>query len=447
MRCFGGRIKDINLGFGKIVLIALILGLAVRLILIPFTSSPFDVAAGWAAVIEEIYAGNSLYDAEMYKYTPVWGYVLSVLAYVADLIGMDSFGEMFTTIYPGKELTYGYGFITNPAFNTLVKAPALIFDILAAFAFYRLAMDITNDRRKAEISFALWFLCPVVIMSSAILCMFDSIVVFFAVEALILLRRKEMLLAGIFIALSILTKAFFAILLPLVIVYLLSDPDLGLNARLKNLAKSAAGAVAVFLLVYAAPLLCGEFSDSMWFLTSRSEGYSSSGVINLTSLGFNNVFFYVPVILLLILISCIVMARSRRDRDKTLLILVAMTSSLLFCFPFVSYTPTYGVMLLLPVILLYCIWGRIAMIPWVLLLFFVFHWAAHYWETSFYPLAAFTDLISMSDIVEEMGNGTLYYAILLFMSSSGFAIMMIIQRLYAIPELKRYRRGSSEAEL
>ena len=184
---------------GKMVALTLLIGLAVRFVLIPFTSSPFDVGAGWTAVIQEIYAGNSLYDAELYKYTPIWGYILSVIAYVANLIGMESFGEMFTTIYPSTELTFGYGFITNPEFNILLKIPGLVFDALAAFAFYRLVMDITGDQRKSEAAFALWFLCPVVIMSSAILCMFDSIMIYFMVESLIFFRRKNMLLAGVFI--------------------------------------------------------------------------------------------------------------------------------------------------------------------------------------------------------------------------------------------------------
>ena len=68
---YTGRWRDqLN---SRTVLIALAVGLIVRLVLIPFTSSPFDVSAGWVAVIEEIYAGDTLYDGELYKYPPVWG--------------------------------------------------------------------------------------------------------------------------------------------------------------------------------------------------------------------------------------------------------------------------------------------------------------------------------------------------------------------------------------
>ena len=138
MRLSGEGIVWNDCRLSKKIVLVLLLGLAVRFILAPFTTSPFDVSAGWTAVIQEIYAGNSLYDAELYKYTPVWGYILSIIAYVANIIGMTSFGEMFTSIYPGMELTFGYGFLTNLKFNVLLKIPAIIFDVLAAFAFYRL---------------------------------------------------------------------------------------------------------------------------------------------------------------------------------------------------------------------------------------------------------------------------------------------------------------------
>ena len=113
MRLSGEGIVWNDCRLSKKIVLVLLLGLAVRFILAPFTTSPFDVSAGWTAVIQEIYAGNSLYDAELYKYTPVWGYILSIIAYVANIIGMTSFGEMFTSIYPGMELTFGYGFLTN----------------------------------------------------------------------------------------------------------------------------------------------------------------------------------------------------------------------------------------------------------------------------------------------------------------------------------------------
>lgn len=444
----GGDSTDMKtiLGGGGLRL-CIALGLAVRLILIPFTSSPFDVGAGWTAVIEEIYAGNSLYDAGLYKYTPIWGYILSIIAYSANCLDMGSFGEMFTTIYPTNELTFGYGFISNPGFNVLLKIPALIFDVLTAFALYRLVLDITGDRRKSEISFALWFLCPVVIMSSAILCMFDSIMVFFMVESIIFLGRKNMLLAGMLITLSALTKAFSALLLPLMVVYVLSGRENPVGVRMRNLGMAVLGGLMIFLAVYAMPILSGEFSDSLWFLTSRSDTYASSG-FSTSAVVFSNIFFYMPAIIVIAVLACAVMYLSKGDREKTFLITSTVMMSMIFCFPFVAYTPTYGVTLLLPIIIMYILNGRVALIPWALTMLFVLHGMTIYWETMFYPLAAFTDLLDISDIAEKFGNPAVHHSIVLTMSSAGFVIMMIVLVYHVLPLVKRYitRREGSDVD-
>lgn len=416
----------------------LLAGIVVRLLLIPITSSPFDVAAGWVAVIDEIYAGNSLYDADLYKYTPIWGYILSFMSYILNSLGMESFGEMFTSIYQGRELTFGYGYITNLEFNFLIKMPAFIFDILAAFSFHKLVMDLTGDRRKSEIAFALWFLCPVVIMSSAILCMFDSIMIFFMIESIVYFRRKNYMFAGVLLALSILTKAFSAVLLPIMVMYILFEHGTEISRRLRKLASAMVGFLAVVFVTYIGPLMSGEFEDSLWFLTSRSSSYSSGGGFSITAIDFSNIFFYMPAIIAIALLACVIMAYAKEDRDRTFLILAVVMTTLMFCFPFVSYTPTYGIVLTVPIVLLYVLKGRVALIPWVLTIMFVLHGIAHYWETFFYPLAAFTDLVDIGAIVEDMGNGTVYHLILLFMSSAGFVIMMLVLYYYVLPRVKGF---------
>lgn len=445
MRSLNGGIEWNGCHIGRTIALALLIGLAIRLILAPFTTSPFDVSAGWAAVIQEIYAGNSLYDAELYKYTPIWGYILSVIAYVADLLGMTSFGEMFTVIYPGMELTYGYGFITNFEFNVLLKTPSMIFDVLAAFAFYRLVMDITGDRRKSEIAFMLWFLCPLVIASSSVLCMFDSIMIYFMVESLIFFRRRNMLLAGVFIMLSVLTKVFSCLLIPLMVVYIISERDLAVGTRMKNLAMAAVGGLSAFLAVYILPMMSGEFADSLWFLTSRSDTYAAGG-FSVTSISFNNIFFYVPAIVAILVLSCVAMYMSKDDRDRRFLILTAVVSAVMFCFPFVSYTPQYGMVLMLPVVLLYVLDGRIAYIPWILTTVFLIHGITYYWEALLFPIAAFTDLMDITEVVTNMGNGTVYYIFQLLMSAAGFVIMMILLFRHVVPFIRDHCRRRAVAD-
>lgn len=429
----------------KSIVLTLLIGLVVRFILAPFTTSPFDVSAGWIAVIQGIYAGNSLYDTELYKYTPIWGYLLSIIAYVANTLCMTSFGEMFVNIYPGVELTFGYGFITNFGINVLLKTPSIIFDVLAAFAFYRLVMDITGDRRKSEIAFMLWFLCPLVIASSSVLCMFDSIMIYFMVETLVLFRRKNMLLTGMFIMLSVLTKVFSSLLIPLLIAYLLSERNLSIKTRMKNITHLVIGGTLVFLAVYLMPMMSGEFVDSLWFFTSRSSTYTTDG-FNLVSPSFNNIFFFVPVIIVILALSYLTMYLFKNDRDRTFLILVSVVSTVMFCFPFVTYAPQYGMVLMLPIILLYVLDGRIAFVPWFLTSIFLIHGITFYWETLLFPIAAFTNLLEISEIVISMGNSTVYYIFQLLMSSAGLVVMVILLTYHILPYIRNYRERSSIAD-
>ena len=56
-----------------------------------------------------------------------------------------------------------------------------------------------------------------------------------------------------------------------------------------------------------------------------------------------------------------------------------------------------------------------------------------------YPIAAFTDWMDVTDIATNMGNGAVYYAFQLLMSSAGFVIMVMMLVYYVIPFIKEYR--------
>ncbi|KUE73158.1 hypothetical protein AUQ37_03420 [Candidatus Methanomethylophilus sp. 1R26] len=65
--------------------------------------------------------------------------------------------------------------MTYLAFNYLTKVPLLIADTVLAYLAYVLTRDFTHDSRKAATAFALVYLCPVIIGSSAVIGMPDSI--------------------------------------------------------------------------------------------------------------------------------------------------------------------------------------------------------------------------------------------------------------------------------
>jgi len=407
----------------KAFILVLVVGLAIRLFFIPFTSSPFDVAAGWVAVVDGTYSGDTIYESGWYFYPPVWGYILSILSGVADVIGMGSFGDVFPSIYEGQVLTIGHGMLTNMGFNILVKIPALIFDVLAGVVAYEIVKRLTGDQKKAVIGFALWFLAPVVIMSSSILCMFDSIMMFLMMLSLLTFMDKRYFLTGMLLSMAFLTKVFAIVIVPVMIAYILSEYDLDLKKRMRNLLYAASGFILMCVIIYLPAIVMGEFQDSLWFFTSRESAYGGSFS---WSPSFNNVFFYFPFLAVGYLAIFAYMLTRRENRERTFLWLMVLSIIPIFSLPFVAYTPTYGITILPAILILYSFKGRVALIPWVLLAVYAFHGIAHYWETMFYPMAAYLDFLDVNSIVESSGSRLFYSAVLFMMFTPGISIFLIM---------------------
>ena len=405
----------------KVILSVLIVGILVRIVLMPFTSSPFDVAAGWVAVIDGFYSGDSVYSSGWLFYPPIWGYILSLIGVFADLIGMGSFGEVFTDIYDEKVLTIGHAMLTNPMFNVLVKIPAVIFDVLGGWTAYEIVKRLTRDQKKATIGFALWFLAPITIMSSAMLCMFDSIMMFLMMLSLLTFMDKRYFSSGCLMSLAILTKVFAILVVPVMIAYIISKRDINIRERTKNLLMLAIGAALMFVIVYLPALLSGEFMDSLWFFTGREDAYGG-----LTAPSFNNIFFYAPFYIVAYIAMFIYMALRKEDQENTFLWLYIISSALIFSMPMIASTPTYGITFLPSILILYALKGKIAMIPWALLIIFPIHGLFHYWETIFYPLAAFTGLWDISNVTEKIPFSLPYSISTWTMFLPGFVMILIV---------------------
>ena len=66
------------------ILFLLVVGVAIHLIVM-MTSMVYDLDY-WAVVIRNIEAGNGLYEAEGYYYTPVWGYLLGLASVIQEYL-------------------------------------------------------------------------------------------------------------------------------------------------------------------------------------------------------------------------------------------------------------------------------------------------------------------------------------------------------------------------
>ena len=418
----------------RIFIVSLIVGLAIRFVLIPITSSPFDEGEGWVAIIDSFYAGEDLYTSGWYLYPPIWGYILSIIGEIAQFLNISSFGEVFS-IYGDKFNCIGYCFVTTLEFNILVKMPAFVFDLLTGYAIYRLAFRITKDVKKSCISFAIWFLCPVVIISSACLAMFDSIIVFLIVASIIAFLEKRYFITGIFVAFGIFTKFFPILMTPVMIAYILSEKEEPMKKRIMNVIYPFIAMVLVFIVVYAPVLINGEFMDSLTFITMRSESAANSGFTLVPT--FNNIIYYVPLIIVEYLLLMLFMIKSNeKNRSINLLWAIMLSFVPIFALPFVSYTPTYGIVLIPSIVILYCLKGKIAWVPWIALLTFPIHGIMHYWGQMIYPLAAFTDVVDLSVLQQEFPIHELYVIVIALMCLSGISFICVMYHYWKNDELQ-----------
>lgn len=226
----------------------------------------------WAKVIRNIEAGEGLYNVVGYYYTPVWGYVLGLvsafqsafLSLGADVVRVPEF--FFVEIIPG---VYYSATAPSLAFALSTKAPLILSNLLLAFVIRYLAIDTTGDERKGNLAFGLVFLCPLMIVSSCITGMPDTIAALFAVLTVVLLRKEHHLLAGMTFSIAVLTKFFPAFLFfPLIAYVLVSSKDN--RTGLVNLTMCAVGAAVMTAVIFLPQILDGTLDQCFAFLSDRT---------------------------------------------------------------------------------------------------------------------------------------------------------------------------------
>ncbi len=262
--------SDIKCYFYKIkhpILIVLITGLTIRFALIPFTFNPDPQY--WATFMEIINGNNSLYDTAGYTYTPIWGYFLSSLAFISSLFGITHYASIIPTFIPYLNTDPLFlDFITTIEFNTMLKISLIVVDIIVAVLIYQLVDDTLNNKIKAAMAAALWFLCPITIIDSSIHGMFDNISAMFIVLTFIFLYKRKYTTAGFVFAFSVFTKYFPIFFIFMLLAILFSKEGYDKNG-VNKLLYSIVGFVAGFVLIYLPVMITGTFWDSMSFITRR----------------------------------------------------------------------------------------------------------------------------------------------------------------------------------
>ncbi len=261
-------------------LAVLAIGIAIR-IAIGGMSVVYD-SDYWATVIRNIEAGQGLYGMEGYYYTPAWGYILGLVSVFQDLflnIGesavrvvealfVEGSGPYFTATVPSLIIIYS------------VKAPLFVCDFITAYVVMKLVREETGDESKSLLAFALTFLSPVLLMSSGIIAMPDTVSAMFAVLTMYCVKKDRMFIAGMTFAMAILVK-FFPIFFVFIFVGYIFAVAGDRREAVKRLAFAVSGSIIVAMLVFTPQILEGTIEMCFQFLTDRTGTSGGDGLLDL----------------------------------------------------------------------------------------------------------------------------------------------------------------------
>ena len=154
----------------------IVVGIITRVVLMPISAHQLDVY-GWYKISTDIIRDGPL---SIHAFPPLWyHYMMIPIAYTNNwlagllsvhAIPMSSIPHALN-FYPASNIQFVPGIL----FNTVVKLPFLISDILITLLLYKIVQELTNDKGIAEKAAIFWFINPFVIWISAGWGMWDTL--------------------------------------------------------------------------------------------------------------------------------------------------------------------------------------------------------------------------------------------------------------------------------
>ena len=267
-----------------------LVGLLIRLVVMPFTSVSTD-AGVWLQTTISGFHGLTLYERPGFSYPPVWGYLLEGLGQLLRMIGATpSQLGTFDSRWAALSIVTGdfSDFVTSPLFNIAFKTILAAADLATGLLILDFVLKLTSSPKKGRFAFAIWFLNPIVIVQSAEHGAFDVLVGLTTFAALALVLQRRLFLAGVALALAVLTKATPVFLIPLVILALVraidnSRPGLRLQLVVTDVARFAAGGLVTAGLLLGPELIVGSLSSLSQSVLLRTEQGIAVGGLNIFS--------------------------------------------------------------------------------------------------------------------------------------------------------------------
>lgn len=394
--------SNMNSGLAKMILI----GIIMRLALIPFSFS-FD-ASFWAITGAGFESNRTLYGAGNFYYSPPFGYILSVMTALWSVLPVSAGFLAPELVSQMNFSSVPYTMITSMAFNFFFSALLTIFDLISAWLVYDMVMEETGSTKKANFAFALFFLSPLVMWSSSVAYMFDSLSAMFMLISIYALMKDQHLLAGASLSFAALTKMFPVLILFAVVMYILSKSET-LRDIWERLVLFISGFAAAAAFVMLPVILGGELRESLLFLSTRFEEAGGAEGINYIDILIHpmpdKIFIVMPFLLFIIVLSTVLIFLSKGDNDKKLVMASLMSVTMFFLFPPI---PTYPVIAIPLLALAVAYHGeRLWLIPWALFsVLMPIHAILIFGNALLYPLAGATGIFDLQTLVNE------YYAML-----------------------------------
>ena len=379
----------------KILIIIVLIGLAVRLALMPLLTYEYDIYH-WGVIIENINSGNNLYDLTGYFYTPTWGYMMGFISTFSDIfLNVDTMGMTFTDLLPIEDLEYRFHIATVSTipFNLMMKAPFVICDILVGYILYKLILKYTDSKRKATYGFGLWFLCPIVIYMSSVQVMFDTISALLLLLTIIMLYKDKCFLAGALFSTVVLLKFFPAFCVVVLLGYIwVKHKDDGLAKR--KIAEAMLGAGIMALILFLPQILNGQMEDTLSFIVGRVSGDTNILGTILTMAGI------AVAVLGMIYFGYRMFREKKENADKALFKFAFLA---LVCSMFMSFGPQY-VIVMIPLLIFHIFTSDISYRKcWVIISVSTFIVAITYNNFSLLcSLAEYTSLVDTEWILSAM---------------------------------------------
>ncbi len=189
------------------VILALLLSLIIRLYLSQFNGYKIDVNdfKVWSRTV--YYSGIlNFYSSTWSDYPPFYIYILWIVGAVYQSLFSFSFN------------------IDTTLFTILIKAPANVADIATSFLIF-LVVKKYSGFKTAYLSMIFYAFNPAIIYNSAIWGQADSVETFFILLALMLIVSNRFELAGVSMAVAVLSKPLSLVILPFIAILLIKNRE------------------------------------------------------------------------------------------------------------------------------------------------------------------------------------------------------------------------------